>query len=286
MTLVEAATPTDIARNTFPSVVLIQVFDSRGMLISVGSGFFVREDLIATNAHVIDRASRVVVKIVGEDVKHEAIGTTAIDTTRDLALLKIASVRGTPLRLGNSDAVAVGDEVFAVGNPAGFEGTFSQGLISGIRIIEGRRMLQTTAAVSPGSSGGPLLNRSGEVVGIVSEFFSEGQSLNFAIPTSALTMLLTIEGGAKDHDNKRKAPLPPKNGESRTEAKQIRAVRDYKESLDRLLVLRDKDVARAIEQLARTRELVNRGIVDRKDLEASKRARAHGRAHTPGPDVE
>jgi serine protease Do len=294
--LVEAATPAEIARNTFPSVVLIKVFGAQGTLISVGSGFFVREDLIATNAHVIERASRVVVKIVGQAATYEAIGTTAVDKTRDLALLKIASVKGTPLRFGDADSVAVGEEVFAVGNPAGFEGTFSQGLISGIRIVDGRRMLQMTAAVSPGSSGGPLLNRRGEVVGIVSEFFRKGQSLNFAIPASVLTTLLATKGSVssfavpahvpdaiKERGNKGKAPLPPKSGEwraeaSRSRAAQLRAARDYKASLDRLLVLREDDVARAIEQRERTRELVDRGVVSRNDLDTRERALADARA--------
>lgn len=98
--------------------------------------------------------------------------------------------------LGNSDIVQVGDSVFAVGNPQGLEGTFSQGIISSIRQIGTETLLQLTAPISPGSSGGPVLNSQGEVIGVSVATFRGGQNLNFAIPAKYLRELLTRSGSA------------------------------------------------------------------------------------------
>lgn len=86
--------------------------------------------------------------------------------------------------------MAVGDEVYAVGNPRGLEGTFSAGIISGIRTAEDARILQITAPVSPGSSGGPVLTIKGTVIGVAVAFLKGGQNLNFAIPVSDVKNLL------------------------------------------------------------------------------------------------
>ena len=96
------------------------------------------------------------------------------------------------LPLGDSSAVEVGEEVYAVGNPEGLEGTFSQGIISGIRRVGDRDLIQITAPISHGSSGGPVLNKHGQVVGIAVGAIRTGQNLNFAIPASELQLL--VEG--------------------------------------------------------------------------------------------
>jgi hypothetical protein len=112
-----------------------------------------------------------------------------IDKVRDLALLNVEATAPT-LRLADSGPAEVGDNVYAVGNPEGLEGTFSQGLISGIRHLGSDSILQITAPISPGSSGGPVLNSNGQVVGIAVSTWTEGQNLNFAVPVAYLTMLL------------------------------------------------------------------------------------------------
>jgi hypothetical protein len=104
------------------------------------------------------------------------------DPIDDLAFLKIEAVDLPTISLGNSNNVQLGDEVLLVGAPQGLEQTVSNGLISGIRIDNGVRVLQTSAAASPGSSGGPLLNRSGEAVGVMSFKLVNGENLNFTIP--------------------------------------------------------------------------------------------------------
>jgi len=136
---------------------------------------------IATNAHVIAGASAIEVKLTGGEV-YPRVYILALDETEDIALLRIEAVDAPALTLGNSNDVKVGDDVLLVGAPLGLEETISTGIVSAIRVESGLRVIQTTAAASPGSSGGPLLNSKGEVIGLISFGAMQGQSLNFAIP--------------------------------------------------------------------------------------------------------
>jgi hypothetical protein len=133
--------------------------------------------------------------------------------------LKILSTRTLSFTLGNSDAVEVGDPVYAVGNPQGLEGTFSQGIVSSIRQVGSDKLLQITAPISPGSSGGPVLNLRGEVVGVSVATFSGGQNLNFAIPSNYLKALLsktgpTIPLGGVESSTKQRSILGELGGRS------------------------------------------------------------------------
>ena len=180
----------DIAQKTFPSVVMLVMRDSHGQPTALGSGFFVKQDIVATNLHVIEGAASGYVKIVGKKPKYDIAGFVAIDQQRDLVLLKVQGVKAPTLSLADSNDVAVGDEVYAIGNPQGLEGTFSRGIISSIRKVGEDSLLQITAPISPGSSGGPVLNAQGEVVGVSVATFKGGQNLNFAIPASYVAPLL------------------------------------------------------------------------------------------------
>jgi len=180
----------DIAKEVFPSIVMLLMEDNNGQPLSLGSGFFVREDIVATNLHVIQGAAGGYAKIVGKKAKYGIAGYVAIDERWDLILLKIKDANAPALSFGDSSKIAVGDEIFAVGNPKGLEGTFSKGIISAIRKIEEDTLLQITAPISPGSSGGPVLNNEGDVIGISVATFKGGQNLNFAIPASYLSKLL------------------------------------------------------------------------------------------------
>jgi S1-C subfamily serine protease len=179
-----------VAHAAFPSVVLLLVQDGQGQPLGLGSGFFVRPDIIATNLHVIEGAANGWARIIGENNKYEIKGTVGVDETRDLALLKLGGVRAAPLELGKSSDVSVGDAVFVVGNPRGLEGTLSEGIVSAIRHVESDTLLQITAPISPGSSGGPVLDRSARVVGVAAATLKGGQNLNFAIPSAYLSSLL------------------------------------------------------------------------------------------------
>jgi len=122
--------------------------------IKTGSGFFVAEDIVATNFHVIEGTSRGFAKIYGQTAVYEVLGFVAIDRKNDLVLLRIKGVRAKPLPLNNDNSAAVGDDVYAIGNPEGLEGTFSQGIVSSIRKSLNIDLLQISAPISHGSSGG------------------------------------------------------------------------------------------------------------------------------------
>lgn len=190
---IEAVVPRarEIAQKSFPSVVLLVMQDARGQPVSLGSGFFVRGGVVATNVHVVEGASQGYARIVGQKSKYEIRGIAAIDSLHDLALLAVPGATAPSLQLGDTRQVQVGDEVYAIGNPQGLEGTFSQGIVSGIREVGPDKFLQITAPISPGSSGGPVLDAQGKVVGVAVATFKGGQNLNFAIPVPYLTALLS-----------------------------------------------------------------------------------------------
>lgn len=191
ISVVQGQSGRDIAQKAFPSVVMLVMEDSQGQQISLGSGFFVKEDIIATNLHVIEGAAQGYAKIISKKLKYDITGFVAIDQRTDLVLLKLKGVKAPVLSLGDSNQVAIGDEVYAIGNPHGLEGTFSKGIVSGIRKVGEDTLLQITAPISPGSSGGPVLNTEGKVIGVAVATFKGGQNLNFAIPTSYLAPLLS-----------------------------------------------------------------------------------------------
>ncbi len=185
-----------IARKALPSVVLLVMQDAEGRPISIGTGFFVGDDVLATNLHLLDGASHGYYKHVGYKKKFPIAGIAAKDEKRDLVLLAVPESTGPPLALGDSAKSAVGDVIYAVGNPHGLEGTFSQGIISGIRQVGSHTFLQITAPVSVGSSGSPVINAKGEVIGIVTATEETGQNLNFALPASYLRELLSRKKSA------------------------------------------------------------------------------------------
>ncbi len=118
--------------------------------------------------------------------------------SQDIAILHIEgeNKQFRPVILGNSDDLQVGERVLAIGNPYGWENTVSDGLISGIREIDDFKLLQITAPISPGSSGGALFNMKGEVIGITTIGSQWGaQNLNFAIPINSLKSLIKQDLG-------------------------------------------------------------------------------------------
>jgi hypothetical protein len=192
-----AQTPQEIARKAFASTVLLVMEDANGQPFALGSGFFVRDGEIASNLHVVEGAARGYAKLVGKRKKYDIEGFTAVDPERDLVVLKISGRGARAVALGNSESVEVGETVYAVGNPQGLEGTFSQGIVSSIREVGDNKLLQITAPISPGSSGGPVLNDKGEVLGVSVATVRGGQNLNFAIPSNYLKALLGKAGSVK-----------------------------------------------------------------------------------------
>ncbi len=166
----------EIVARARPAVVVIQTDEG------LASGFIIKSDgIIVTNHHVVANSKAMAVKLPSGEV-YRNVYLLSSDPITDLAFLKIEAVDLPTIPLGNSNNVQLGDEVLLVGTPQGLEQTVSNGLISGIRIDNDVRVLQTSAAASPGSSGGPLLNRRGEAVGVMSFKIVNGENLNFTIP--------------------------------------------------------------------------------------------------------
>ena len=183
----EAASVHDIYERARSSVVLLIGYDANNQPLALGSGFFVKSDIIATNMHVIEGASSVKAKYMSGDV---ATITTisGIDSDHDVALLESPIHQsGLPLQLSNPD---IGEPIVAIGNPRGLEGTVSTGIVSGIRRDKADTYYQITAPISPGSSGGPIINQDGQVIGISTFYLAQGQNLNFAVPAIYVDHLL------------------------------------------------------------------------------------------------
>jgi V8-like Glu-specific endopeptidase len=184
-------TPQRIAQKAFSSVVLLVMKDANGQSLTLGSGFFVGTNIIATNMHVIEGAAEGYAKIVREDKTYKISGTVGISKETDLALLLVKRQQGRFLQLGNSEKVQVGDVIYAIGSPLGLEGTFSKGMVSGVHKIAKKTLFQITTPLAPGSSGGPILNEQGEAIGISVAYQKEEQSINFAVPSYYLSPLLS-----------------------------------------------------------------------------------------------
>ena len=191
-----AQTVPQIAEKALAATVSLEMRDRNGAVLSRGSGFFVRSNLLATNYHVIEGAARGTAKLVDRYKAYTIEGITATDKTNDLVLLKVSVYGINPLPLGDSDTVRIGETVYVAGNPLGLEGTVSDGIISSRRDRYTKGRLQMTAPISPGSSRGPVLNSKGKVIGVsVSGYHGLGaQNLNFAIPSSYLKTLLARSG--------------------------------------------------------------------------------------------
>lgn len=184
-------TTTEIAKTGIQSTVSVIALDNISQPLGFGSGFILDNELIVTNVHVIEGSNSAYVLLEGQTKKYPVNGYVAIDRTNDLVILKVPGLFGTKLNLASDNLPEIGEKIYAVGNPKGLSGTFSEGLISGIRDFTSNQVLQITAPISPGSSGGPVLNSSGKVVGIAFASFSQGQNINFAIPVKYLSVLKT-----------------------------------------------------------------------------------------------
>jgi S1-C subfamily serine protease len=182
-------TPAQIAQAAIPSVVLIRT------PIGLGSGFVAAAGgKIVTNFHVIRGADQAIV-VTSDRVEYKDVEVIALDEAHDLAVLRIAARGLKPLALADSSLVKPGQHVVAIGNPLGLGDTVSDGLLSGIRELPKFSVLQISAPISPGSSGGPVFNDLGEVIGVSTFLLNGGQNLNFAIPINAVKPMLNGEKG-------------------------------------------------------------------------------------------
>jgi Tfp pilus assembly protein PilF len=180
----------ELVRRIKPSAVALETFDSHGEKLSRGSGFFIDTDRIVTNRHVLEGAYRAEVHSSTGSV-FPVKGVLAVDAEGDIAVLKIdpptPAIR--PLSLDKTSPQE-GESVVVIGNPLGLEGSVTNGIVSAVRDIPTfGRIIQITAAISAGSSGSPVVNMQGQVIGIATLQITGGQSVNFAIPSERISQL-------------------------------------------------------------------------------------------------
>lgn len=196
---------TEIVAKAMQSVVTISTvriamdeFFGLAPVRGVGSGFIIHSrGYIVTNNHVVQGSSTVYVVLpTGETIEAEVVAT---DPYRDLALVKVDTTNLKPITLGDSDKIRVGEIVFAIGSPLGLPGaTVTMGVISAIgRTISGENiiledLIQTDAAINPGNSGGPLVNVSGEAIGVTTAIIPYAQGIGFAIPINTVKRFLEM----------------------------------------------------------------------------------------------
>lgn len=169
------------------SVFLVYLNDSGGKPTALGSAFLVAPHTLVTNAHVVDAGAPVLA--VGP--VRVPLKVVRVDEKNDLAILSVdIDLTSSPLSLSSAAAVP-GEQVYAIGNPEGLQNTISQGIVSGIRQIDDHDLLQVTCPISHGSSGGPILNSGGEVIGVAVGMLEDGQNLNFAVPVKYVRALLS-----------------------------------------------------------------------------------------------
>jgi serine protease Do len=200
----------------------------------LGSGFIINEEgYLITNFHVIENETQISVEVYHQNngqlerKSYKQVRIVAMNKFADLALLKIED-RDAPkfarVPLGDSDTLAVGERVFAIGSPLGLERTVTEGIVSTkTRPMQGELYLQTTAQINPGNSGGPLFNLRGEVVGVTNMKITFGEGLGFAIPIGVVQYFLNHRDAfAYDNDNPNNAYRylpPPSRTRNQTDAR-------------------------------------------------------------------
>ncbi len=170
------------------AVVTIHALGANGSPIASGTGFFVTEGYVLTAAHVLVGAAGCSVEL--SDGQKLRCSVAASDTAKDVVMLMVPGTPPATLRWGSSEAARDGDDVTVISNPLGeLPGTISKGIVSASRVVDGTKLLQISAAISHGSSGAPVLNTRGQVIGIVRSTIERGQALNFATATDAIRNL-------------------------------------------------------------------------------------------------
>lgn len=169
----------EIFTQASPSVVLIEVFDDEGHKRALGSGFLVSASgSVLTNYHVI-RGAYSAIAHFQDGTSASVLGVVGYDPGRDVAVVALGSTNSQPpLKIGNPGLLSVGDKLVAIGSPEGLQNTTSEGIVTAFR----GAVIQMSTPISHGSSGGPVLNTRGEVVGVAVAMVAAGENLNFAVP--------------------------------------------------------------------------------------------------------
>jgi S1-C subfamily serine protease len=181
-----ALTPSEVFDKVKNSVLVVRTLNGEGTVISQGSGVLLPTGKIATNCHVVEDGAHFQ---VGRDQSFAPTTFFAGDGDKDICLLQANKVTGIPTQLGTAATLKVGEPVYAIGAPKGLELSLSDGIVSALRGGT-PPLIQTTAAISHGSSGGGLFDSEGRLVGLTTLYIEDGQSLNFAMPVEWLSGII------------------------------------------------------------------------------------------------
>ncbi len=173
-----ALTPGQVFDKVKDAVVVVKTLDAQGKVKGQGSGVLLSSGRVATNCHVVEGGASYQ---VGRGKQLVSATLYAEDGDKDICLLDAKGIKGKPAQLGKAASLKVGDPVYAVGAPKGLELSLSDGIVAQLRGGP-PPLIQTTAAISPGSSGGGLFDGEGRLVGLTTLYLEGGQSLNFAMP--------------------------------------------------------------------------------------------------------
>lgn len=186
----QSVLPEDLYSQNKSSVVTILTFDRNKAPLEQGSGFVVGKNRIATNYHVIKGSASA--SVVFDDGAMMPVDLLVVgNSQKDLAIIEAATGNRRPLNLGDERSLKVGTNIYAIGAPQGLSSSLSNGLVSGFREDEGQFLIQVTASISPGSSGGPVFDAQGRVVGITTSRLKDG-SFSFAVGVGDLQHLLLV----------------------------------------------------------------------------------------------
>ena len=195
-------TAEDIYNSSIDKVVLLLCYEN-GVPSSQGSGFFIDKNTLVTNYHVIEGTNSVEIKTSEDEDFYRGGKVVLASEEFDLAIIR--TNKDFPfLTIDSTGKEKIGSKVYTIGNPRGLEGTISDGILSGKRQEDGTEYLQITAPISPGNSGGPLLNENGEVIGVSTFTFLNGQNLNFAMPIKYLSKCTTYTYQPKSNNKPRR----------------------------------------------------------------------------------
>lgn len=181
-----AKTPAEIFSMVSPSVVVVRALDAQDKVISLGSGVVIASAQVVTNCHVTEKGARLEVKsglsTLPADLRYS-------DRERDLCQLSVPGLTAPPVKIGSVKQLKIGARVVALGAPQGLELSLSDGIVSALREAGDASIIQTTAPISPGSSGGGLFDEEGRLIGITTLYLAASQNLNFALPADWIAAL-------------------------------------------------------------------------------------------------
>lgn len=185
-------TAEEIYAKCSPAVCYVETYNEKGQKIAGGSGFFISSDgLLVTNWHVIKGAAAAIITVPDTGKQYDVAGICDCDEKNDAALLRVNGTKFPYLNIGSADTVVGGAEVYAIGNPLGMQSSISEGIISNPRrLYNGVYYIQSTTPLSSGSSGGALINKFGEVIGITTATLLSDQgvvqNINLSIPITVI----------------------------------------------------------------------------------------------------